>query len=262
MSPEGSGRIEVLDSLRGIAAAQVLFHHFLSLFPVFFAAICFAPGLPLGVNLLAYTPLHLVWAGHEAVIFFFTLSGFVLALPYMEGRPAPYGAYGIRRFFRVYVPYFTLITLSFFLYKLQGTSNAIPGASVWLNSIWSTPISWKEVAKLYCLLGDVNSYHLSPTIWSLNHEMRVSVFFPLMALLVFRAHWALSFVWGTGLALVGGVWTPSFLTWEDLNKTVFYSSFFIYGAALAKYRGPITQAVAARGTVTQEIGRASCRERV
>src|SRR5690606_33375733 len=85
-------RLEELDSLRGLAALVVLSQH------VLFTIVEPPP-------IIDYTPLHLLWAGHEAVIFFFVLSGFVLALPFVDGRPFDYGPYAIKRVFRIWLPY-------------------------------------------------------------------------------------------------------------------------------------------------------------
>lgn len=63
-----NNRFNEFDSLRGLAAVSVVLCHL----------------LPLGnytlINTLDKTPFHLLWAGHEAVILFFILSGFVLSL--------------------------------------------------------------------------------------------------------------------------------------------------------------------------------------
>lgn len=59
-------RIHELDSLRGIAAVTVMFSHYLLIFPAFFSN----ESNDIGVNVMKYTPLHIFWAGHEAVILF------------------------------------------------------------------------------------------------------------------------------------------------------------------------------------------------
>ena len=62
-------RFRELDSLRGLAAITVVFHHF--------SRIC----SPQIIHVLDRTPLRILVAGHQAVILFFLLSGFVLTLP-------------------------------------------------------------------------------------------------------------------------------------------------------------------------------------
>ncbi len=240
-----SGRIEVLDSLRGVAAMQVVFNHFLIVFPLFFeATLHLASNQPLMAKLMVYTPLHILWAGHEAVIFFFTLSGFVLSLPYVNRNPLFYRPYLIRRFCRIYIPFFTLISLSLILYKRGLGFFAIPGVSCWTNSFFSKTITWREMLKIYTGFDDIYTYNLAPTVWSLNHEMRISIVFPFLANMVVKLNWRENLGMGFLLAaLGGGLINEKILSAGELNRTFFYTSFFIFGALLAKHRDWVLGAI-------------------
>jgi hypothetical protein len=82
-----SGRLPSLDGLRGVAALIVVVHHTLLTVPSLSVAYFLdGPAAVRGSKAwwLSWTPLHLIWAGGEAVIVFFVLSGFVLALPYVN----------------------------------------------------------------------------------------------------------------------------------------------------------------------------------
>ena len=81
----GEQRIAALDGLRGLAAATVAIGHGLDVFPTVWLASNHGPAAG-ALGWLTYSPLHLLWAGHEAVILFFVLSGFVLAFATMMGR--------------------------------------------------------------------------------------------------------------------------------------------------------------------------------
>src|ERR1700738_3699896 len=106
-------RIDILDSLRGLAALSVVFHHCLLVFPIFLAAFYHNPNLNNNlVLILTYSPIHILWAGHEAVILFFVLSGFVLSLPFLNNNTISYHKYIVKRFCRIYIPYIIVLFIS------------------------------------------------------------------------------------------------------------------------------------------------------
>src|SRR5690349_22183264 len=71
LSGTGPASPRLLDSLRGLAALAVVFTHVLSMAP---------PLEPALIRLLDATPLRAVHTGRAPVVFFFVLSGYVLAL--------------------------------------------------------------------------------------------------------------------------------------------------------------------------------------
>jgi peptidoglycan/LPS O-acetylase OafA/YrhL len=230
-------RIKALDSLRGLAASEVLIGHSLVVFQVFLVAAAYRPVANSFVNWMVYTPLHLLWAGGPAVIFFFMLSGFVLALPYAQKQDLPYPVYLIRRLCRVYVPYLALIGLSVFFLKLNFCHKFMPGTSLWINSIWSVQVSDTQIIRVLFMAGNPFSYNIAPTTWSLVHEMRISILFPLICMLVLNWDFKKNLALSLGIAALGvGLTYFSILSFLDLNLTVFYISFFIVGALLAKSR--------------------------
>ena len=79
ISPVATGRIQAMDSLRGLASFQVLIHHALGI-SILFLSVIEDPHITSSfwINLFIFYPLHIFWAGHEAVIFFFVMSGFVV----------------------------------------------------------------------------------------------------------------------------------------------------------------------------------------
>jgi len=230
-------RIKALDSLRGLAASQVLLCHSLIVFQIFLSASSYNPVANPFVKWMVYSPLHLLWAGGPAVIFFFMLSGFVLTLPYAQKQDLPYGVYLVRRLCRVYLPYLALICLSVFFLKLNFCHKFIPNTGLWINTIWSIPVSDTQIIRVLFMVGSPFAYNIAPTTWSLVYEMRISVIFPVIALLVLAWDWQKGIA--LGLALAGiGVGLAYFSIWSflNLNLTVFYASFFVFGALLAKHR--------------------------
>jgi peptidoglycan/LPS O-acetylase OafA/YrhL len=95
-------RFHELDSLRGVAALTVVFHHFSRICPESFT------------HLLIRTPLRLLVAGHQAVILFFLLSGFVLTLPYKKKTRLSYAPFLLKRVCRIYLPYLGALSLAIY----------------------------------------------------------------------------------------------------------------------------------------------------
>ena len=126
-------RLEELDSLRGLAALTVVISHHLIVLPVFFNPTNWHGHIP--VNILKYTPLHLLFAGHEAVILFFVLSGFVLSLPFHANKQGPYASFVIRRICRIYLPYIVSVAAAVIMCRLL-SRGGIPELSPWLNLRW------------------------------------------------------------------------------------------------------------------------------
>jgi Acyltransferase family len=137
-------RIVALDGLRGVAAIMVLLHHALLMLPQFADYEWYSrlsARLSLGEFLLLRTPLRLVWAGQERAIMFFVLSGFVLSLPWLNGKPQSYGRFLLGRFCRIYPPYLAAMTLAALGSILMG-GHVLPKASVYFNELgWAV---WRQ----------------------------------------------------------------------------------------------------------------------
>ena len=181
-------RIGVLDSVRGVAALVVLIHHCLLTQPDF--SDFFFSNWRTGVHstfewLMFYTPIRLIWAGSEAVILFYVLSGVVLALPWVDRRPPSYPSYVVKRVCRIYIPYCVAIAGAAILNQSLQSLAVAPGASEWLNTMtWSTPVTAPSLADHALMIGHYNS--INGVIHTLIWEMRVSLVFPFMLLPIVR----------------------------------------------------------------------------
>lgn len=136
-------RLYQLDALRGIAAFSVLLSHAFLTFPVVWDTTT-PSGEPWYLQLAMFSPLRVFWAGHEAVIFFFILSGFVLALPYYDNRESqPYKLYLAKRVLRIYTPYLAAVLLAFSLREvfLMATLSLFPHGSISLGNLLSRKMS-------------------------------------------------------------------------------------------------------------------------
>jgi len=235
--PTDAVRYPALDSVRGLAALTVLVNHCLSLFPLFGGASAgdTVPYPGAAVLGLLRSPVALLWDGRGAVAIFFVLSGFVLALPWFRGTELPWPSFVLRRFCRIYLPYAAAVGLAM---ALTASLPAAPAVTAWFDANWTEPVSITAVLDHVLMLGAHNTF--DNAVWSLNHEMRISLFFPLLMLPLLRFGLAGGAVSAVVLYLTAGAITHVF-GWHgalaEVAATIRYSTFFILGAALARSAG-------------------------
>ncbi|MFC5449708.1 acyltransferase family protein [Paenibacillus aestuarii] len=225
-------RYKELDSLRGFASIFVVLHHFILAVP-----------LLIFVQRYQFSPIHLFWAGHESVIFFFILSGFVLSLPFFTSNKISYCKFLLKRFLRIYPPYIFAVGLALVL-KHYFSRGGIAELTPWFNKIWATHIDMKLFIHHIVLVGDFKTYVLDPVIWSLIHEMRISIIFPFIMFLVIRLNWKVNVSISAILSLVSYLCHKHFETYIPsysvyYTDTLHYLSMFILGSSLAKHRNSI-----------------------
>jgi peptidoglycan/LPS O-acetylase OafA/YrhL len=240
-------RIVAFDGLRGVAAIMVLLHHCLLMLPVFANYQWFhtAPARLSGIEfLLLRTPLRLVWAGQERAILFFVLSGFVLSLPWLKGRPLPYGRFLAGRFCRIYPPYLVAMAFAAAGSILLG-GHPIPGAGLYYNALgWAGRPGWNSLTSVLAVLTNRHSEYMNEAVWSLTWEVRIAFLFPLLMLAVTRLK-------NRGIALLyasllGGQHLAGHLApgghpgaLDLAGQTCLYAQFFVLGTAIALNRGII-----------------------
>jgi len=223
-------RFHELDSLRGVAALTVVLHHFARILPDKL------------LHFLTRTPLRLLVAGHQAVILFFLLSGFVLTLPYKKKRRLEYGPFLLKRVCRIYLPY--LGALAFAVVCDHNFSRDLPSTSYWVNLTWSEPVTPRLLLQHILFLGNYDWSQFNTAFWSLVYEMRISLFFPFLAIAVlgFRTVWlallasALSlsaFPLATLSSSTLHLVSPSAAL--DTTLTLHYAAFFLIGSMMAKH---------------------------
>jgi peptidoglycan/LPS O-acetylase OafA/YrhL len=224
----GQSRYAELDALRGIAAVLVVIWHF---FCTVFAAktsFFFSHGIFFMIN------------GRASVILFFLLSGFVLSLPFSKEPKPQYIPFALRRICRIYLPYVVGIGIAI-LVRTYVATRPIPGLFKWFNDYCGAPFSAKIALEHLLLIGNIHSDVYNNAIWSLIHEMRISLLFPLLFILVRRAHPAISiaacFLF-TGIAHMSEIWK-----WETSHGwetgylySLHVASLFIIGILIAQHK--------------------------
>lgn len=215
-----------VDALRGIAALLVVTFHLL------YTQI----GIGDGIGYWYYSPF---FSGQESVVLFFVLSGFVLALPFFDG-PVSVPAFWCRRVCRIWLPYIAAIALFLLAYD-PILAPLKPG--------WLTPPTPALIGAHALLIGSFNTNAWNGVIWSLVHEMRMSLLFPFVMVWWGRQPaWRL-LVGGLALSLIGVALNRLTTTWgwpNDYFLTLHYALMFGIGAWIARERQPLIVAWGAR----------------
>jgi peptidoglycan/LPS O-acetylase OafA/YrhL len=241
-------RLPYLDSLRGVAASAVVAFH------------CWAAAdgpTRLGLAGMPHSPAafilqglsHFLDMGRGAVMLFFVLSGFVLACS-LQGVGNTYGGYVVKRLFRIYPAFAVALASSLLLHSLIGTPHVADNAL--LQRIYAVDTTVLDVVEAFLLWGTSQSLNLDLVMWSLVHEMRISLLFPLILWSVragrrgaVAAYFALSLLCTSGLYATTGRVAYGFVEHtvaQTLAVTGFFAVFFAVGARLALER----EVVAAR----------------
>ncbi len=241
--------------MRGIAAFVVVLHHCWesslpdqNTFPFRPDAMALSEGIRTLATWVSLSPLRLLFAGHAAVGVFFVLSGFVLTRSLTPSLQSGYAGYALRRLFRIWVP-FAVVIVGAALLVLAIAPRPIP-AHPWINSSWNLPVTPTLLFEHLSMFGTPAAVSLDSPIWSLVHEMRISLVFPLLlAGIVWRPR---AFVAGAVVlfALLSinhltGLWAgytgPDQLRGllASVLQTLRYSLFFIFGILLSQHAAPV-----------------------
>ena len=223
-------RFRELDSLRGLAAITVVFHHFSRICP------------PQIIHILDRTPLRLLVAGHQAVILFFILSGFVLTLPSKKTASLSYSPFLLKRICRIYLPYLGALVFAILCDLHFSTSD--PSNNYWIDWTWSTPVTTRLVLQHILFLGNYDWSQFNTAFWSLVYEMRISLVFPFLLLAVLRLRTVWVFLAAAILSLASFPLATLFSDVLHLSSrdaainttlTLHYAAFFLIGSLLAKH---------------------------
>jgi peptidoglycan/LPS O-acetylase OafA/YrhL len=229
-----SRRFLELDAIRGLAAFSVLLHHLLLLWKDEILGSS-EPRFRKVLQVL----LQPFSAGHEAVVLFFVLSGLVLSIPWIEGRPQSYPVFMIRRIFRIYFPYLVALVCAVagnaFLFG-PVTKSAL------FRQFWATPPAFSDIVNHLLFLGVYNRDRFDPPIWSLVHELRISIFFPAicMAAMVLKPRRLLAVCAAISLACCWFVVRVPPVS-ADILKSLHFCAFFVLGIFIYSNSGWIRE---------------------
>ncbi|MFE4469333.1 acyltransferase family protein [Leifsonia sp. NPDC056824] len=192
-------RYASLDGLRGVASLIVVGYHAHLVVPAVSAIYVdkVAPDAFTPEWWLYATPLRLLFAGHEAVLVFFVLSGFVLTLPLLVRASTARStvAYYGRRVVRLYLPVWGALLFALTLALAVPRDPSVGG---WLGS--HLPPTVHDVRQDAVLLFGTSN--LDSPLWSLTWEVWFSLLLPLIFVLI-RVTRAQRWWWATIPVLIG-----------------------------------------------------------
>jgi hypothetical protein len=138
-------RLTSLDAVRGIASFSVVLCHC-------WAAIPDAARTSLSSSM--WSPLlGLFTNGDAAVIIFFVLSGYVIALPFFRGTQPSYPRYLLKRFCRIYIPFAVVISIAALLARFTDIGEPLAGVGDWLNEQMSSADAPAVLAGHFLMIG-------------------------------------------------------------------------------------------------------------
>ena len=171
---------------------------------------------------LAYSPLRLFWAGTEAVVVFFILSGFVLARAVADSSDRAWSGYFGKRFVRLYLPVVGALLLAVLL-RVSVRPRPIFDGNPVLNHL-TVHRGLGNFVNDAILLFKPGAW--LPVLWSLRWEVIFSALLPLFVALgkIGRRH-PIMF-----LTLLGGLMASSSIT----DRAFLYLPMFGIGVLLAE----------------------------
>jgi peptidoglycan/LPS O-acetylase OafA/YrhL len=165
-------RLPELDALRGIAALTVVLYHARRAIPDVGGLTAYVIGA---------LPTHPIVAGRIPVIFFFVLSGYVLTRALMH-QPEPINGwvFAARRAIRLCLPAGAALLISSVLYAGFAVESW-PGETEGLRAAgWWCPPGFTAFARETLLFGSNADFSMDRALWSLVHELRLSILLPLV----------------------------------------------------------------------------------
>jgi peptidoglycan/LPS O-acetylase OafA/YrhL len=215
-------KIRYLDGLRGVAAFEVVFHHFiLAFYPAMFSG----PGILThfgDVEVKASGSfLNLFWDGNFSVCIFFVLSGYVLSHKFFLHPDSEIITESVvKRYFRLALPVSFSVLFAYVLLKFSMFYNLPVGEmsdSGWFSSLWNFVPDFVDalrqgfVGTFFTNIFDYNTYNT--LLWTISVEF-IGSFLVFSFLAVFgkvaKRFWAYAFLilvfsWTYYLAFVLGM---------------------------------------------------------
>lgn len=173
LSQQGSGYLEQLTWLRGIAAFVVVISHILRATEVSY--------LPQSVSTIP-AALYSLDLGTFGVLLFFTLSGTTLYISHIN-KQVPLSHFYIKRFFRIW-PAFAISFLLYITFQPIFSSFYVALQGAWIEKQFTAPYLFIDIIQYLFLYQNITgtSGLFNNAYWSLPVEFQYYLIFPLLLL--------------------------------------------------------------------------------
>lgn len=141
-----TSRVAFMESIRGLAAVQVVLLHF---FSAFVPDLVFTPSVQGWASWVHLSPLSFLYDGYTAVYLFFVLSGYVLTLSFERQLDHPF-AVAVGRILRLAVPALAAVLLAAAIILCVGHPHVAAGTlsgSAWFANPRLLDLSWLGILR-------------------------------------------------------------------------------------------------------------------
>lgn len=205
-----SQRIASIDGVRGLASLVVVLYH---------CSLIAMPHLDGTARAwLTQSPTKAVFAGTEAVLVFFVLSGLVVALPVLKDGFS-WIRYFPTRMLRLYIPVSASLLLAALLIAVVPRDPAAMPDGSWMQNAHATTVTPRSLLSEASLLQ--TSYDINNVLWSLRWELIFSLALPafVAAAVLLRRHAVVAAAAACVLSVLGRV--------VDADALVYLPVFFL-----------------------------------
>jgi peptidoglycan/LPS O-acetylase OafA/YrhL len=229
--------VPFLDHIRGIAILLVCAVHSFSASGVGDPMGWRAEGLFRNVDAPVWVwlalPVQIGWIG---VPIFFVISGFCIHLSHERSRKKAFSIFFVRRFFRIYPPYFAAVL--FFAFVLPYSRLHFHAAFLKHDHAALQELSIDLFSHLFLIQNLANEASINFSFWSIAVEAQLYLLYPLLLAIAHRVGWKKALWITAGIELGGRALLGAFCTFDPGESFTAFPLIYWFswatGAAIAE----------------------------
>ena len=207
-------RVASIDFLRGLSCLGILLYHVrvdlwvgwreLSNFPESYTAF---------ERAVAWLSVPAPFLGH-AILLFFLISGFCIHYPQTNGSTPNWNSYLLRRFFRIYPPYFVAVALTVAITYLCHL--------LWNDETWDPSRIWRVLSLTQNYPPGKGQLLSNPSLWTIPLEMEFYVLYPLAFIFFFKLKSSLLWIVTGFLSALSVYLSSQGVAWTSFTALFFW----------------------------------------